>query len=366
MTELGEIKKLRQLFYGNRTNLGEVLQFGPEKTALNQETIDFLGSNMPTMSQFHQVETSLLQRGINTHGLKFLYAFMNPTPNPNAVGIFGNRPVPIPYGATGRLDPYATIYENVDGRYIRPRVENIYNTSENINKPQRDRLEKIRREFESQLELAQTLNGENTIGENGEQGVKVMVLSPGLSPIGIETRHLTKVENNKVHSEFRRFVNKYGENANISETIRSRFKEVLESMENKETITSTMEYESAIRQLVFENMLTGKDGNKFYIEFLNGNNTEKVMNRIKLYNTKKFVRANDVFLRDVAESYREIGDTKTDKVIRRIIRNQGFGVSIWNDSQYATVKAEVEKIIRDNKIEGWDFNNVIGNAHTDV
>lgn len=264
------------------------------------------------------------------------------------------------------IDPYATIYENVDGRYIRPRVENIYNSSENISKPQRDRLGKLRTEFESQLELAQTLNGENTIGENGEQGVKVMVLSPGLSPIGIETRHLTKVENNKIHSEFRRFVNKYGENANISETIRGRFKEVLESMENKETITSTMEYESAIRQLVFENMLTGKDGNKFYIDFLNGNNTEKVMNRIKLYNTKKFVRANDTFLRDVAEGYREIGDTKTDKVIRRIIRNQGFGVSIWNDSQYATVKAEVEKIIRDNKIEGWDFNNVIGNAHSDA
>ena len=46
-------------------------------------------------------------------------------------------------------------------------------------------------------------------------------------------------------------------------------------MENKETITSDMEYESAIRQLVSENMHTGKDGNKFYIEFLNGNNTEK-------------------------------------------------------------------------------------------
>tara|TARA_R110002167_G_scaffold152416_2_gene346388 strand:- start:3664 stop:10890 length:7227 start_codon:yes stop_codon:yes gene_type:complete len=264
------------------------------------------------------------------------------------------------------IDPYATIYENVDGRYIRPRVENIYNSSENISKPQRDRLDSYRREFESQLEIAQTLNGENTIGENGEQGVKVMVISPGLSPIGIETRHLTKVENNKVHSEFRRFVKKYGENGNISETIRGRFKEVLESMENKETITSTMEYESAIRQLVFENMLTGKDGNKFYVDFLNGNNTEKVMNRIKLYNTKKFVRANDTFLRDVAEGYREIGDVKTDKIIRRIIRNQGFGVSIWNDEGYSTVKAEVEKIIRDNKIEGWDFNNVIGNAHTDV
>jgi hypothetical protein len=57
---------------------------------------------MPTMSQFHQVETALLQKGVNDHGLKFLYAFMNPTPNPNAVGLFNNQPVPIPYGATGR------------------------------------------------------------------------------------------------------------------------------------------------------------------------------------------------------------------------------------------------------------------------
>ena len=265
------------------------------------------------------------------------------------------------------IDPFATIYENVDGRYIRTRVENIYRSSENINREQRERLDKHRTDFETALEIAQTLNGENTVGENGEQGVKVMVLSPSLPPIGIETRHLTKLENNKIHSEFRRFTNKYGENTNISETIRGRFKEVIESMENPETITSTMEYESAIRQLVFENMLTGKDGNKFYIDFLNGNNTEKVMNRIKLYNTKKFVRANDVFLRDVAEGYREIGDTKTDEVIRRIIRNEGFGVSIWNDEGYSTVKAEVEKIIRDNKVEGWDFNSSqIGTAHGDV
>jgi hypothetical protein len=260
------------------------------------------------------------------------------------------------------IDPFATVYEVVDGRYVRTRVENIYRTSENLNRSSRERLESFRNEFEALLSNAQKLHGENTVGENGEIGVKVMVLSPGLNPIGIETRHLTKTENNRIHEQFQRMNTKYGTNEKISESVRSRIREVSESMQNPEVITTASEYEYAIRRLIFENMLTGSDGNKFFVDFLNGTNAEKTMNRIKLYNTKKFVRADDAFLRDVAEGYREIGDAKTDKVIRRIILNEGFGVAMWNDEGYSTVRAEVERMVKKYNID-WDYNTQIGTAH---
>ena len=260
------------------------------------------------------------------------------------------------------IDPFAVVYENVDGRYIRTRMENIYRTSENLSRGARERLEGLRTEFEGLLSNAKELHGEKTVGENGEQGVKVMVLAPGLNPIGFQMKDLTRTENNRVHKEFKKLVDSYGANENLSETVREKIREVNERMQNPEVITTTDEYEYALRRLVMKDMLTGSDGNKFFLEFMNGTNAEKTLNRIKLYNTKKFVRADDAFLRDVAEGYREIGDSKTDQAIRRIILNKGFGVAMWNDSQYATVRAEVERIAKQNNIE-WNWDTHIGTAH---
>jgi len=260
------------------------------------------------------------------------------------------------------IDPFAVVYENVDGRYIRTRLENIYRSSENLSRPARERLDGLRTEFEGLLSNAQELHGEKTVGQNGEQGVKVMVLAPGLNPIGFQMKDLTRTENNRVHKEFKKLVDSYGANENLSETVREKIRQINESMQNPEVITTTDEYEYAIRRLVMKDMLTGADGNKFFLDFMNGANAEKTLNRIKLYNTKKFVRADDAFLRDVAEGYREIGDSKTDQAIRRIILNKGFGVAMWNDSQYATVRAEVERFIKKEGID-WNWDTHIGTAH---
>ena len=99
--DLADIKKIRSMFYGNKDNLSDVMRFGPDKTTIDSKTIEFL-ERMPTLSKFTEVETSLIEQGIRRHGIRFLYSFMSPTPNPNAIGVFEGRPVSVPYGATGR------------------------------------------------------------------------------------------------------------------------------------------------------------------------------------------------------------------------------------------------------------------------
>ena len=39
---------------------------------------------------------------ISEHGLEFLYAYMEPTRNRDAIGVFNNRPIAIPYKESKR------------------------------------------------------------------------------------------------------------------------------------------------------------------------------------------------------------------------------------------------------------------------
>ena len=54
----------------------------------------------------------------------------------------------------------------------------------------------------------------------------------------------------------------------------------------------------------------------------------------------------------------------------KIVKQDGFGVAVWNDVDYANVKTEVEKVLKDNgfteKQRADFFDGVMGDAHEKV
>ena len=101
--DLAYIKKIRRLFYGNRTSKKDFLKFGG-KSLLTTDELRLL-NKFPDMSTFYQIESQLLADGFKKHGPAFLYQFMQPTQNRRAVGVFNNRPVTVPYEAKGTFSP---------------------------------------------------------------------------------------------------------------------------------------------------------------------------------------------------------------------------------------------------------------------
>lgn len=259
------------------------------------------------------------------------------------------------------VDTMAPIYEMVDGRYVRMRYVDMFRSSPLLSTYARESIDAHRKEFVRLLSPKAELFGDSIKGEDGELGVSIMRLSPNMDTLAIETRHLHKLK-----KPFKKLANKYGEMESISPSSRKIINELVKLIDSDAVIT-TQQYEQMLRRITFEKMLTGSDGNRSFIDWMNGENTEKTMGRIKLFNTKKFVRNDKDFLLDVADSYGSIGDRNTERVLRKILRNDGFGVTIWNDEGYSTVRAEVEKQVKDAGLQSkWSWDNVIGEAHNEV
>ena len=74
-----------------------------KKSALDSETSKYL-SDFPEATDIYEVERLLLERGIGgKDGLKFLYAYMEPTYDRGGVGVFQNRIVPAPRYTSARF-----------------------------------------------------------------------------------------------------------------------------------------------------------------------------------------------------------------------------------------------------------------------
>jgi hypothetical protein len=102
--DLSLIKKVRGMFYGNNDTLKDVLKYG-SKTLLESTQIDYLKNSVGEMSTFYEIEGNLLQKGMRDHGLKFLWAFMQPSHNKYQIGVMDGRPISVPYEAKEGYNP---------------------------------------------------------------------------------------------------------------------------------------------------------------------------------------------------------------------------------------------------------------------
>ncbi|MAH47160.1 hypothetical protein CMI37_15135, partial [Candidatus Pacearchaeota archaeon] len=254
---------------------------------------------------------------------------------------------------------------SADGRYIVQREVNIFHDSEALNSLEQKRIRDIREDFESYIKsLPGVFDPKSTdyrdlVGVDGEQGLRIIEIAPGMDPIAVATKDLSNI-----NQPFRELIDEYADRPALDHDGRRLLTDIRTKIDENQTIT-TDEYDHMLTTLLMKDMLTGSDGDRTFIELLNGADSFKKMSRVKLFNTKKYVRYDKDFILDVAEIYE--GDPTIGNPLRRIARNDGYGVAIWNDSVHAQIRPEVEKALRAAGLEGtWIWDNVIGTAHDKV
>ena len=251
-----------------------------------------------------------------------------------------------------------------DGRYIVQREINIFNDAKAVSKADRDLIRDIRDQFETFIRQSRgifelgTEDYRDLVGKDGEVGLRIIEIAPGMDPIAVAAKDLVNLK-----EPFREFINEYKDREGLDHDGKRILREIEKKIEENEFISSD-EYDHILTSLMMREMLIGNDGDRTFIQFMNGDKAPKLMSRIRLFNTKKYVRYNKDFVLDVADVYsdiKEVSDTA-----RRIARNNGFGVAIWNDENYARIRDEIKPILERAGLDKDYLNNVIGDAHDKV
>ena len=252
--------------------------------------------------------------------------------------------------------------------YLVQREINIFHDTDILNPKDRKRLKDVRDNFEGYLRQSERLfedplefNGSelDLKGHNGEYGMRIIEISPMLDPIAVPVKSLENLQ-----EPYLRFIDEYGQRDGLSADAKNKLKELKRKIDEKELIT-TDEYDDMMTTLVYQKMFgRASDGDRVFMNFLNGVDSAKLMDRIKLFNTKKYIKHDKEFVLNTAEVYDDSPDVK--KVLRRVARNDGFGVAIWNDTKYATIRSEVESFLKQAGLDKDFLNNVIGDAHSKV
>ena len=209
------------------------------------------------------------------------------------------------------------------------------------------------------------------ISRLSSMGMEVFHISQDAEPIAVRR---TELEN--LHAPFVKLSETYkGKfNPNVEKRVNSILTKI-DSQTNPDVamqIPTPAEYETMFRMLTFENMMTGKDGSDFYVDFINNNvkDLEKTLSRFKLYNTKKFVRAennvleNAIFLNKKVKSNKETLRV-LEKYKSKNNKDGAFDIVIWDDEANDNVIKEAKKLAKENGID-FDANTILGDAHNKV
>jgi len=259
------------------------------------------------------------------------------------------------------IDTQGIVYD-MYGNRVSKRFLNLFGATANLPKRARDEINTHRNYLKSELDNLNEAFSEDLIDANrpGLQGMVIFELSKGMEPQAFSRVSLPLIAN-----PYGDLVKRHSNNKRIEEKARARMDEVYERIQDPARATDA-DYEFALRQIMFEDMLTGKTKH-FLEDFFNDKlDVSKVSGRIKLYNSKEFVRFERNTVLSMQEVYAKyFKDRKTAMVIGRMFQKNNFGVAIVNDGQYSTVKREVERFLEKNpevKRE-WDWTSVMGSAH---
>ena len=260
------------------------------------------------------------------------------------------------------IDATSPVYITIDGRYTRERQIDVFSAdANNLDKDTREQALGIKREFLRVMNQKTDIDGEPIEGK----GIAVFRIGKGIDGIAVENSQLKNM-----NPKWEEYVNQYGEDSRIPDTQRKEDADILKRMNDDDGIVTRDEYEHVLHRLTYKEMLIGSDGDQLYIDFLNGKNANKISGRIKLFQTKKFVRQDGNFVQEIANGYRALGRRKHADVLDDIVKSKGFGVSIWNDESIDnTVRTETEKIIRKEfgeDYKDWTWDDMIGDAYKGV
>ena len=253
----------------------------------------------------------------------------------------------------------AVVYDAYNGRYVR-RFFDIFGESPDLPSWENASIEGHRTVFESAIK-----SKKSAFGLDYQDGFVTMHLSRDTNPIAVPRNHL-----NKIHSPYIEYANKIIDNENVDLKTRNRIRKMSEKMADEAQVISDAEYNVALSELTFFDMLSGKNKIEKFEKFLNGElDPDKIMGRIKLYDSKNFFRPDRNLLHSFMNIYRhQIRDMETYDSIGKMFQQDGHGVAIWNDSQYANIEMEIKDILRSLGKTGkdWDLSNIVGDAHGKV
>ena len=304
-------------------------------------------------SQYNSVKVNSfkLENGNVTEG----EAFQQDTRLRRLIGDELNLPLTI-------IEKEAIVYEQFGGR-IHRRFIDMFGNSSDLPKWERDRILPIREELGRLLNMRS-----RSFGSEHPDGMVIFQISKDTSPIAIPRQSLENM--NGSYAKFAEWALK---NKNLNDAIKRRITEIANKIQDAETYGKPTEYDYQVMlsQLVFNDMLRGQKKTRKLEDFLNDVDVEKTMGRIKLYDSKNFIKADRQLVWSMSTVYREsLKDNLTYEALNKVMRQDGFGVAIWNDADYANVRTEVQKVLKDRGFTEKQisdlFDRTLGDAHEKV
>ena len=264
------------------------------------------------------------------------------------------------------IEKEAIVYEKyqVGGETrIQRRFVDMFGDSSDLPRWERERIKPLRDE------LGRLLNVRSrSFGSEHQDGMVIFQVSKDTSPIAIPRQSLENM-----HGSYSKFAEWALKNKNLSDGIKRRITEIVNKIQEPDSYGKPTDFDHQVMlsQLVFNDMLRGKKKTRKLEDFLNDVDVEKTMGRIKLYDSKNFIKADRHLVHSMQTIYREsFKDDATYAALAKIVKQDGFGVAVWNDVDYANVKTEVEKVLKDNgfteKQRADFFDGVMGDAHEKV
>tara|TARA_X000001388_G_scaffold27426_4_gene19374 strand:- start:3188 stop:11848 length:8661 start_codon:yes stop_codon:yes gene_type:complete len=139
--DLKDIKEFNKQTYGGNTLLDELLPYNEKSLITNKNMFEYIKQHRVNSLNAWQLREKFLLEKMNEHGINFLYAYMEPIRNRDAIGVFNNRPVAIPYKESKRYSHGIQVLAGI-GNGSKVLTENI-----SENKQSREAVDSILRDI---------------------------------------------------------------------------------------------------------------------------------------------------------------------------------------------------------------------------
>ena len=97
-----DLHHLERRMFGDMNDLSYTQEYGDASIVSNRMK-DYLKSAKLDYNNIESIINDMITKGVQEHGMHYLWHYANPKKNPYAVGVFNNQVVPVPYSGNGRM-----------------------------------------------------------------------------------------------------------------------------------------------------------------------------------------------------------------------------------------------------------------------